>query len=456
MVFIASIQRLLQHLSWQVKGKPRLINALRCFAAEEIEYSDTESLFALLWEELRHCNSPSEFQECQDALLEAVIRTELSILDIRENIKQIKGRRRGLVAPGTRPNKGTIRLINIYQAHQDELEVLEQEYLIQLGLLHMLGDTLAWHFIPEHILRAMYQAPSPGFITGEEGAILELQIIEVLRSKGFILMHDLTSILRVGDLSIHGSVEFDGVIIEAKKSQHIAQSAQSLRQQKRLERLEDFSKTGVRKLEDGTTVVTVSPPDFAVRYEWQTIEGCLKEAKANGLALLESSDGLALYMGATQEHFEEITRNSAKLHQALAKVSWDKRLHSGVNFYDITAGRDNSRFPTLMPLTVMGISPQLVTDLLFKRLILLVMLDHVAISNSLAEIRSQLGAKPTDKKDDGGWYLEDINGHRLDIGVARVYYEGLSPSSFLEICMDMFHKSIEIVVSREGVAEDGS
>jgi hypothetical protein len=101
------------------------------------------------------------------------------------------------------------------------------------------------------------------------------------------------------------------------------------------------------------------------------------------------------------------------------------------------------------------ISPDVVVDLLTKRLTLLVFVDAEGINHQLREMRLTLGAESTDDPEDQEWYLEDADGHRLDTSSTgqflRVLYEGLSPSSFIEIFLDAFVRSKEIVARLESV-----
>lgn len=283
---------------------------------------------------------------------------------------------------------------------------------------------------------------------GKAGTVLELEIVERLRQEGFILMHDLTRVVRVGDLSVHSMTELNGLVIEAKKSQRYSKSPRELRQEERGKRLENYVKTGTRELEDGTPVVGIPSPDIELKYEWDMINRCLERAekgrgrflgrnKVEGLALAVSADGLALYMGLTPSALEEVTEQPAKLGKALDRIGWITRELLGP--YNIMRGQITP--PPFMPLMLTTISPVLVSDLLFGRLSLWTFVDFNGMNDVLRKHHLKI------VQEDAGeiqFFLEGANGPRIGIGggqLGQVFYEGLSVTSFIEMCRDVGPKA---------------
>jgi hypothetical protein len=197
------------------------IPGLRELDAEEInlvvghpaQYKSVVAVAALI-AAMRGCGSAADYDEIQRELFRHVWETETRRGQISRCLKRV---RRGESLPTDAPELG-----NGLPADEEESWRYENFTYERLGRqLRCVGDALAWRatgYNRAYIIAASANA-SAGPITNKEGLESELGVVEErFRDHGrFVLLHDLTNCLRIGD-----ATEFmeNGArrVIEVKKS----------------------------------------------------------------------------------------------------------------------------------------------------------------------------------------------------------------------------------------------
>jgi len=162
--------------------------------------------------DLRGCRSASDLYHFQRRLSELVLEVEQRRAEISRVRKRLG--RRGGTLPADAPELGT----GLDPANLDSW-VLEAEVFERIWRqLKSIGDALAWRAFgyDRRVIVALSRGDAAGPMYGKEGLSKELEVIETTwRERGeFVLHHDLTSALRLGDLSIFqkdGSVHLQEV-----------------------------------------------------------------------------------------------------------------------------------------------------------------------------------------------------------------------------------------------------
>jgi hypothetical protein len=153
---------------------------------------------AFLIEELRRCEDPADYEDFQRALFQHLFEAETYRGQVRRVIKRL---RRGASIPNDAPAlSGDSSMSDVASWRYEELT-----YERICRQLRAVGDALAWRvtgFDRQYVLTLSRNA-SPGPMADKEGLPWELgAVVELWRERRhFALLHDLTSCLRIGDIT---------------------------------------------------------------------------------------------------------------------------------------------------------------------------------------------------------------------------------------------------------------
>jgi hypothetical protein len=168
--------------------------------------------------DLRCCQSVADLYHFQRRLFDLVIEVEQRGSEVRRVVTRL-GRNGGTV-PADAPELGTGLDPAELESWELEAEVFERIW----RQLKSIGDALAWRAFgyDRRVIVALSRNQSPGPMYPKRGLEKELAVIETAwRERGeFVLHHDLTSALRVGDLSIFqkdGTVLLDEVKLNQRR-----------------------------------------------------------------------------------------------------------------------------------------------------------------------------------------------------------------------------------------------
>lgn len=151
-----------------------------------------------LIEDLRACDSWADYADYQKLLFQVVWAQEQRRAEVRHAVKRL---RRGAAVPDTTASPKTPGDPADLGTWKTEDLVLERV----LRQLRSVGDALAWRasgFDRRYVV-ALAQNQSPGPMYGKDGIEFELGAVTDTwtREGRFCLLHDLTSCLRIGDLT---------------------------------------------------------------------------------------------------------------------------------------------------------------------------------------------------------------------------------------------------------------
>jgi len=150
--------------------------------------------------DLRRCCVPADLYEFQRQLFKLVLTTEQHRSEVRRVVHRLK-KPRGTI-PATAPELQSGLDPSDLDSWELEEEVLERVW----RQLKSIGDALAWRAFgyDRRVIVALSRNHSPGPMHGKAGLAMELDFIDsAWRENGeFVLHHDLTAALRVGDLSV--------------------------------------------------------------------------------------------------------------------------------------------------------------------------------------------------------------------------------------------------------------
>lgn len=150
---------------------------------------------------LRACRSAEDMYHFQGRLRGMVLETEKRRAAISQQIKRLD-RRRNLTTDA--PELGT----GLNRADRASWVLEGDVYERIWRQLKSVADALAWKVFgyQRNIIVALSRADAPGPMYGKTGLAAELEVIETAwRENGeFVLHHDLTNVIRVGDLTILG------------------------------------------------------------------------------------------------------------------------------------------------------------------------------------------------------------------------------------------------------------
>jgi hypothetical protein len=176
----------------------------------------------VLIRELHDCHTPEDFYHFQHQLRGLVIEIEKRRSAISRQIKRLDSR---LKISADAPALGT----NLDPSDRDAWVFESDVYERVWRQLKTLADALAWKAFSyeRRIVIALSRAEAPGPMYGKAGLEKELEIIEAAwrDDQKFVLHHDLTNVIRVGDLTIF---DHDGMawLHEAKTNERRRISAQ--------------------------------------------------------------------------------------------------------------------------------------------------------------------------------------------------------------------------------------
>ncbi|GAB3414152.1 hypothetical protein [Flindersiella endophytica] len=150
--------------------------------------------------DLRCCRTDSDFHDFQERLFQLVLDTEQRRSEISRIIKRLK--KPGGTLPVGAPDLGTDRDPSDLDSWLLEDEVYERIW----RQFKSIGDALAWRAFgyDRRVIVALSRNAAPGLMYGKDGLVKERELIETAWSENgeFVLHHDLTTALRVGDLSV--------------------------------------------------------------------------------------------------------------------------------------------------------------------------------------------------------------------------------------------------------------
>ena len=150
---------------------------------------------------LHVCRSAEDFYHFQGRLRGMVLDTEMHRAAISQQIKRLD-RRRNLTADA--PELGT----GLDRADRASWVLEGDVYERIWRQLKSIADALAWKVFgyQRNIIVALSRADAPGPMYGKTGLAAELEFIETAwRENGeFVLHHDLTNVIRVGDVTVLG------------------------------------------------------------------------------------------------------------------------------------------------------------------------------------------------------------------------------------------------------------
>lgn len=150
--------------------------------------------------DLRRCQLAADLYEFQERLFRLVLEVERRRSEISRVVKRLK--KPGGTVPRGAPDLGTGLDPSDLDSWLLEDEVFERIW----RQLKSIGDALAWRAFgfDRRVIVALSRNDSPGLMQGKEGLAKEREFIQTAwRDNGqFVLHHDLTAALRVGDLSV--------------------------------------------------------------------------------------------------------------------------------------------------------------------------------------------------------------------------------------------------------------
>lgn len=161
--------------------------------------SALQTLIGLI-RDLRSCKGPADWYEFQDRLFRLVLEVEERRSEISRVLKRL--RKPGGTVPRAAPELGTGLDPSDLDSWRLEDEVFERIWRQYKSV----ADALAWRVFgyERRIIVALSRNEPPGLMYGKDGLTEERAFIErAWREDGeFVLHHDLTTALRVGDLTV--------------------------------------------------------------------------------------------------------------------------------------------------------------------------------------------------------------------------------------------------------------
>ena len=404
---------------------PQLSSAVMSHPAHRASFGRIADLIG----ELRACEQPGDFYEFQRRLFGHLYQVEERRGQCSQMIKRL---RRGRGAPRDAPppphsgDPGT--------AESWELEAYVYERVARQ--LRMVGDGLAWRCFgyDRRVILTLCRNASPGPMYGKEGLPHELgRIQELWENDGhFALHHDLTTCLRIADLT-----EFTDAgmwLREIKRTPH-TEKAQLDRAQAAVDALMHGGELpGPRR--DARLIQLSEPYVTNLAQLGELIQtakdrGCAGTALPQGRALLASSLPACLRRWGA-DHAEQGRVLAATRQQAIEQAGIATAMHHIRGLSGDTA----SRSPIMAPWSIYPFSPEecaaLICDLLVFETI--VSGESLVASIEQAGLRGELLLTPTDVQvsDAMGvlrarWRERALTWHAHSLGL--VLYELVEPET---------------------------
>lgn len=297
----------------------------------------TVAIIRQLLEDLRACQKLSDYRQFQLTLLDASLEAQSFQGVARANTIR---RRRGKTTPDC-------------ESGDWDIELLVADRVVRQ--LRCVGDAMAWRLFDfdRRIIVALSRNDPVGPIVGKTGLAGEVAVAEnVWRSRrAFGLLHDLTSVLRIADLTLFEPTG-ERNLVEAKTGGRRVPASQMTRINRALAVLNE----GAPIKADGTTIL-VHKSSVQMKTHLKQLGEGLRLAAKEGLRSLRLRRGWAVTCGVlpavTQQQIDEGEWDSLKA-AAFQKASMDDELHHlrGVAVDRATAD------PGLAPFTIYPLSAE--------------------------------------------------------------------------------------------------
>lgn len=305
--------------------------------------------------QLRGCEAPNDYQDYQRLLFQVVHSAEAARAEVRRVVKRIK---RGQGVPIDAPQLPT----GADPSDPDvwRLEDLTRERVVRQ--LRSVGDGLAWRVtgFDRRFILALSRNAQAGPMVGKAGLPLELgAVTELWEQRGhFALLHDLTSCLRIGDIT-----EFT---TDGRRLLHEVK-AKGKRNRPQLQRME----TAVRAVNEGgplpgstERLLQVETP---LATDLRLLEVALDLADTRGIAGVKAPGGRALVAGNALT----LARRGSNLDTALE--GWNSSRQRALRRAGIDSHRHHltmrtadwaGRNPAAVPYAVYPLAPAHCADLI--------------------------------------------------------------------------------------------
>ncbi|AYF26693.1 hypothetical protein CSH63_04285 [Micromonospora tulbaghiae] len=328
--------------------------------------------------DLRRCRLPVDLYEFQERLLRSVLETEERWSEIRRVVHRLK-KRRGTVPADAPDLESGLDPLDL-DAWRLEEEVFERVW----RQLKSIGDALAWRAFgyDRRVIVALSRNASPGPMHGKDGLIKEREVIEsAWRDNGeFVLHHDLTAALRVGDLSVFRA---DGSVLL-----HEVKTNSNRRIKKQDQLLIDTSMVlaGEGTLPSGFTPVRTQIPFVTNLRGLREVLALAHER--TGIQAGVVSPGRAVVAAsqyAAAHHYREDTfgdRFSTELARYRRKVG----IRSPERTLTMTSIDSVARWPTRPPWAIYPLAPEVAASLIADAMFFFVCMSPDAIINRLADV----------------------------------------------------------------------
>jgi hypothetical protein len=376
--------------------------------------------------DLRGCRSADDLYHFQRRLFELVFEVEQRRGEISRVVKRL-GKPGGTVPAGA-PELGTGLDPSDLESWVLEAEVFERIW----RQLKSIGDGLAWRAVghDRRIIVALSRSDPPGLMYGKEGLLKEREVIETAwRENGeFVLHHDLTSALRVADLSIF---QKDGsVLLEEVKTN------QRRRIKKQDQLLIDTSTVlaGGGTLPSGFTPVRTN---IAYRTNLEALREVVGLAhERTGIQGAVVSPGRAV-VAASQytaaDHYTADTfsdRFTAELERCRRKIGITSSQHT----LTFTSLDQASRSPTQPPWAIYPVAPDVAASLIADAIFFFVCMSPDTIITALSDAGVEAEwMQPLDGSEDWAKPLLRVATRARN----RLWFNSLNPAAIASLMLEL-------------------
>lgn len=244
-------------------------------------------------------------------------------------------------------------------------------------LLRLLGSSIAWLLLEfdAAYIRAFCRGHDPGFIVGKAGSLAEVAALVAGRTlkDRTLLLHHLTSCLRVGDMTlIEGPYHYP---IEIKMDYSNGQHKPGKRERRQKGRgdmlWEYFATQRSTKLMPGITAIRTSAKKRDVHH-WDALTRAFLEARKEGHSLQFAEDGIAYGVCHTYEQIDSLVLSLTK--------SWGKTVLLYGSLHQHVIG-----LPRIMPFTLYKIPFELKIEIMFEDSFAFGFVDLNGVCNTLTK-----------------------------------------------------------------------
>lgn len=256
------------------------------------------------------------------------------------------------------------------------LKDLLAEHKNRMTLIRRLGDAMAWevtHYYRDYI-DTFRNNSAPGLITGKTGSLVEQMIADLLSNKEsdtFVLLHDITNCLRVGDLTVIRRGE-KTLVIEVKSSERGTRRGRIQRQRERMERFAAYLTSNVGEIDPAIGKQFLIPIRAKDSYNWKLIEEVGQGALVSD-PVIRDEQGTVIYVGFGK------TSQPTSLPEHLAKIIW--QLYKTERPVCTAASLHRNAYYAfrLIPLFCWSIDPRVILDIVFQRVAVVTIVDLAAL-----------------------------------------------------------------------------